>query len=277
MPKRRPKITLPQERTNHSGAYREGATARWMTRAVVDPIVQRVVWMCEDGSEKDSLEVEITRVDRYQHSIRMKVAFRVGDKVVGGDGAVGKIICLVKDDQERPQLIVRQPNGVKRWDPKEVTKDPRSFYSEDDMKVKFKAACKQEEGGASELTREPFKALILQLCDDSGQAIPTEKELDLSFDLCDLNRNGVIDMFEFVTVFQKIQSEGISGLSHSSAYMKLSVPTSAVLRKSQEEWAKRDKQTLPRSPRVHRRSKAPRHATRAASAARGQQSPGTKF
>jgi hypothetical protein len=66
MPKRRPKITLPQERTNHSGAYREGATARWMTRAVVDPIVQRVVWMCEDGSEKDSLEVEITRVDRYQ-------------------------------------------------------------------------------------------------------------------------------------------------------------------------------------------------------------------
>lgn len=249
---RRPKLTVPEQSRSHGENFAEGALVRWIQKSVIEDILKSVVWIVED---EDCVKVKVKMMDRDGQPIRMTVSIRAGDVVYNKYQDRGTIISF--DDSG--QALVRSSTGVKRYDPAKLRKDPCCFFTQDDLKRRFRTACKLQGGDSHEISSYTFKALILQLAEDSGQqTYPTDNELNLAFELCDQDRKmGTINTDEFVRMYKDIQGGGISGLSQSSAYAKLTVSTSEALRKSKEAYKRRPKTTRPSTPTCQKRTVKP--------------------
>jgi len=79
------------------------------------------------------------------------------------------------------------------------------------VRALFQSAAAEE---GADLSPEPFKKLVLTLmAEHKAEDIPTDKDLDLAFVLADDDKNGVVDIEEFVTLYRMIRRGEVHGLS----------------------------------------------------------------
>lgn len=64
-------------------------------------------------------------------------------------------------------------------------------------------------GGGGELAKAPFMALVKVMCEG---AAPSDEDLAAAFTLADENRNGTVDVFEFIRLYNLVRAGKVHGL-----------------------------------------------------------------